>query len=358
MKNQGKAEIFKAVIIALLVSASIFLTIWFHQGREEELIFPSVYYLPIILACLWWDRKGIWLAVFFSLLLIISSVVSPTGTATWELAIRASAFMLTAVVVAELSLRRKRLIGTLEEKVRERTKELQARNEELDAFAHTVSHDLIGPLGTLEGFAVVARDAFLEGDADLEEEGLNTVLKLARRMIYIVQTLLEYARAGRPQGEVERVAPRETIQEMFLELKKGIVEEEVEVLVEEDLPDILLDPLKLKQVLSNLVGNSVKHSGAERDLKIEIGSSVQGGTATLFVRDNGLGMDVDELDTVFEPFTRLGGGQTYGLGLGLAIVKRAVEAWGGKIWVQSAPGEGTTFFFTAPLADQGIGTEG
>ena len=351
MKDQIRAEIFKAVIIALLVSASIFLTIWFHHEREEELIFPSVYYLPTILACLWWDRKGIWLAASFSLLLIVSSVTSPTGTGIWELAIRASALILAAVVVAELSLRRKRLIGTLEAKVRERTKELQARNEELDTFAHTVSHDLIGPLGTLEGFAVVSRDAFHEGDTDLEEEGLNTVIKLARRMIYIVQTLLEYARAGRPQGEFERVKPHEIIKEVLLDLDRGIMEGDVEVLAEDDLPDILLDPLKFKQAVSNLVGNSVKYAGDEGGLKIEIGASVRGGTATFFVRDNGRGMDADKLDMVFEPFTRLSGGGTYGLGLGLAIVKRAVEAWGGKIWVQSAPGEGTTFFFTASVVD-------
>jgi len=357
MKDRGQAEILKAALIALLVFFSIFLTIWFHYIKQEEIIFPSVYYLPIILACLWWDRRGIWLAAFFSVLLIVSSLVSSTETPVWEIAVRASAFMLTAVVVAELSLRRKELIGTLEQKVSKRTEELRARNEELDTFAHTVSHDLIGPLATLEGFAVVAGDAFIEGDDSLEEESLNAVLKLSRRLIYIVQTLLEYARAGRPQGEVERVDPGKIIKDVLADLEKATKREGVEVQVAENLPDVLLDPLKLAQVFSNLIGNSVKHAGGESNLKIEIGAYGQDEMVTLFVRDNGQGMDAGKLDTIFEPFVRLDSRETYGLGLGLAIVKRAVEAWGGALWLQSAPGAGTTFFFTAPAAYPGGGTE-
>ena len=262
---------------------------------------------------------------------------------------RAAVFMLVAVVVAELSGRRRELIDTLEERVRKRTRELQARNEELDTFSRTVSHDLIGPLSTLHGYAEVARDAASRREASLEIESIDAMDALSMRLSNTITELLDYARAGRHEGMVGLVNPSYAAGEVIENLAGLLSGRDIEVSLEEGLPDVLVEEVKLKQVLSNLIANSIKHGAGEGTLRIEIGGYREGDTAVIFVRDDGVGIRRDHQDGVFREFERLSpGGETPGIGLGLSIVKRAVEGWGGRVWLESAPGEGAAFFFTAP----------
>jgi len=123
----------------------------------------------------------------------------------------------------------------------------------------------------------------------------------------------------------------------------------VDVILGEGFPVVRVDRFKLRQVFTNLVNNAAKYLADTPRPRIEIGSHADGGMVTFYVRDNGPGLDPGLKDEVFMPFKRFGSSQSPGLGIGLSTVKRAVEGWGGRAWVESEPGQGATFFFTAPL---------
>ncbi|MBC7231227.1 MAG: PAS domain S-box protein [Actinobacteria bacterium] len=228
---------------------------------------------------------------------------------------------------------------------------LRASVRELDAFATTVSHDLRTPLSLIQGYAQLLR----AGDVSEEEREmyLDNIITAARRMDELTASLLEYAQAGRPAGEVSPVDPRLVLEEVLFENAEALGERGAEVAVEDALPTIMVDPLKLRQVFANLVENALKYAAIHRGLRIEVGAMSHGNTATLFVRDNGDGIDPRLREEIFQPFRRSAKAGSAGLGIGLSTVKRAVEGWGGKIWVESEPGKGAAFYFTAPLAEAG-----
>lgn len=348
-----RLEWLKIALVAALTVACIILTVWFHFARDTGYIFPHLYYVPIILACLWWDRKGIALAVFLSVLLLVSSFTGLGSEQIWDDVIRVAVFLTVSVVIAELCARRKNLINTLEERVEGRTAELQARNEELDAFSRTVSHDLIGSLSTLHGYAEVARDAALNEENALEMESIEAIETISMRISHNIEELLDYTRAGKQLDAGHAVRPSSVAAEVAENLAGLMSGMNVEVSIEESMPDILVEEIKLKQVFHNLVANSVKHAAGNGQLHIEIGGKAEEDRATIFVRDDGVGIEKDVQEEIFREFVRMSdGGGKPGLGLGLSIVKRAVEGWGGRVWLESAPGKGSTFFFTAPLAGE------
>ncbi|RJP34480.1 MAG: hypothetical protein C4536_02790 [Actinobacteria bacterium] len=349
LKNPSTRGLLKAALMIVLVSGSVFLTVWFHYVQKTEVIFQSIFYIPIILGCLWYDRAGIILALFFVLLVIIFTFISPAETPVWENAVRGSAYILTAVVVAELSARRKALIANLEVKVEERTAELKESNKELDGFASAVSHDLVGPLATLHGFAEIAKDAAASGKSDLEMESLDTIDRLSLRVIHTVEGLLEHARIRKGGGTLPIVDTGAVVRDVIADLRGPLRGRDIEVEIDDDLPGVQVEMVKLKQVFTNLIGNAVKHAASHKPLLVEVGGYAKSDMVTLYVRDDGPGIDAGQQEKVFREFTRLGTDEgTPGLGLGLAIVRRAVEGWGGRVWLESAPGEGATFYFTAP----------
>jgi len=226
--------------------------------------------------------------------------------------------------------------------------ELRARNEELEAFSHTISHDLRTPLAVIEGYAKRALEEKEERN-EVERECLESIIQGSRGISRMIESLLAYARMGRPEGESVPVQPGPLIREVILEQQDNIREKGVEVRAQGDFPSIKVDPIKLRQVIANLLDNAVKYMGEDnRRPLVEIGATREGDKVTIYVRDNGVGIDPEDSEAVFEPFTRLSTAEPRGLGIGLCTVERAVTAWGGEIWVESQPGEGSTFYFTAP----------
>lgn len=225
--------------------------------------------------------------------------------------------------------------------------QLLARNRELDAFATTVSHDLRTPLSVITGYAQL-----LQSDDLTEEERksyIASIVKAAQRLDDFTASLLVYAQAGRPEGERNSIDPGALIAEVLAERAGDLGAAKVEV--EKGLPRIFVDPHKFNQVIYNLLDNALKYTAGAPRPRVEIGAARQGGLVTFYVRDNGRGIDPRFIDDIFLPFKRLDEGKSHGLGIGLATVKRAVEAWGGRVWVNSTPGEGSTFFFTAPAGE-------
>ena len=238
--------------------------------------------------------------------------------------------------------RRKRV----EKELRERTVELQRKNEELDAFAHTVAHDLRSPLGVIVGFSEVLEDHHHSMSVDEVKEYLKLIVQAGFKMSNIVDELLVLAGVRR-QGDVE-TAPLDMsplIVEARRRLTSLIDEFHAEIKVPDVWPLVLGHGPWIEEVWVNYISNAIKHGG--RPPCIELGFSHQDdGVVQFWVSDNGDGLNEEERSRLFTPFSRLNQARTKGHGLGLSIVARIMERLGGDVGVQSEVGKGSTFFFT------------
>jgi signal transduction histidine kinase len=238
-------------------------------------------------------------------------------------------------------------LETSQEALAERSRELERSNRELEQFASVTSHDLQAPLATISMYAQLLDQRHsqdLNGGRQLVE-GINAATVKARTLI---RDLLEYSRAGRGELLNEPVEMKHVAAEA-LEMLAGPIEESGGDVNVEDLPVILGDARKLRQVFLNLIGNALKF--AEDAPAVRVSAEIQGATAIFAVTDNGIGMDPAQAERIFQPFHRLHGEEDYpGTGIGLAVCERIIEQHGGRIWAQSTPGQGSTFRFTLPVA--------
>ncbi|MEW5863050.1 MAG: PAS domain S-box protein [Pseudomonadota bacterium] len=240
------------------------------------------------------------------------------------------------------------LNATLEQRVAERTAELQEANRrlvelvrELEAFSYSVSHDLKAPLRAVAGFSrMLVED---EGER-LSEEGrrkLAVLERSARTMGELVEGLLSLARVNR---ETLRIAPLDlaAIAREWLEAAPAAARAAVRI---GELPSARGDARLARQLLANLLENALKYSAQADPARVELGWD--DAARAYFVRDNGIGFDMAHAKKLFRPFERLHAGERYpGTGIGLAIVRRIAERHGGRVWAEAAPGEGATFYFT------------
>lgn len=241
------------------------------------------------------------------------------------------------------------LTQQLEQRVAERTADLQRKNRELETFAYSISHDLKAPLRGIDGYSRL----LLEDHAHtLNEEGrefLHAIRRGASQMAQLIDALLEYSRLERRNLVVSRVDLQPLIQTLFNELRNEIEARNVQVTVNLPFDSVDHDYPSLYQALHNLLENAIKFSNNQSHPKIEIGGEERETSRILWVRDNGIGFDMQYHDRLFEIFQRLNHGEDYpGTGVGLAIVRKAMERVGGRVWAVSAPGEGATFFLEIP----------
>ena len=226
--------------------------------------------------------------------------------------------------------------------------ELKRSNAELEQFASVTSHDLQAPLTTISMYAELLerRSGADEGAARLElVDGIRDATQQARALI---RDLLEYSRAGRGSLQLEEIAAAKVV-DQALELLAGAIEASGAQVTVGELPTVLADRGNLCRVFQNLIGNAVKFTG-ERKAQVRIDAEPDGGLWRFSVRDNGIGMNPEHTTRIFEPFQRLHGEADYaGTGIGLAVCERIVGQHGGRIWVSSTPGEGSTFYFTLPV---------
>ncbi len=225
--------------------------------------------------------------------------------------------------------------------------ELVVRNQELDAFARTVAHDLRTPLSLIEGYAQLLQ----EGRNSDEEKNsyLENIINAVRHMDELTESLLEYAQVGHSSGEISAVEAGEVVQEVLLQQAKTLKRNNIEIEVKKGLPVVMVDEIKLRQVFANLLDNAIKYMSDNGDPRIEIGTRPAEGEVIFYLKDNGRGIKEEQQSEIFQPFKRFAGSASPGLGIGLSTVKLAVQGWGGRIWVESSPGQGSTFFFTAPF---------
>jgi signal transduction histidine kinase len=226
-----------------------------------------------------------------------------------------------------------------------RTQRHEMAVRELESFAYSVSHDLRAPLRVIDGFAQIVLEDYGERLDALGREHVKRIVAAAGRMNSMIDTLLSMSRMTGRELRFERVDLSETARQLAEELKAAEPDRKVEVAVEPGL-SVEGDRTLLRLVLQNLLGNAFKFSAKNREARIEFGRRADGDRA-FYVRDNGAGFDMRFADRLFGVFQRLHSQSEFaGTGVGLATVQRIVRRHSGRIWAESQPGKGATFFFT------------
>ena len=233
-------------------------------------------------------------------------------------------------------------------------RDLEQKNSELERFSYTVSHDLKSPLITILGFAGLIENDVLNGNQELLKRDISRITEAAAHMQQLLNDVLELSRIGRIVSPPE-VTPFRLIVTEALELLAGpLAERKVRVNVSPDLPDVNVDAIRIREVMTNLIENAIKYMGNQPAPLISIGVTRQNGAPIFFVRDNGIGINPRYLQRIFNLFEKLDPSAP-GTGVGLTIVKRIIEVHGGMIWAESdGEGKGTTFFFTLPSPPRGL----
>jgi len=235
----------------------------------------------------------------------------------------------------------------------EANRELERSNRDLQEFTYTISHDLQEPLRKIHTFG-----QFLLEDCgdDLPPEGREYVHRMQNatvRMKNLIQHLLRLARVGSRGGELEPVDSEAVAAAAADTLTEKAREGGGHISLPEQVPLVQADAVQLEQVFQNLFANALKSHAPGRPVRVEVSAEVQDGMVVFSVRDNGLGIEPDQLEKVFGIFRRLRPERDAdGSGIGLALCKKIVERHGGRIWVESVVGEGSTFRFSLPMAEQ------
>ena len=239
-----------------------------------------------------------------------------------------------------------RKLEELNQELLAKAEELSASNADLERFAFIASHDLQEPLRMVSSFLQLLKQRYY-GQLDKKADTyIEFAVDGASRMKDLIHGLLDYARVGNTSADAVPVDLNLVMRDVQI-LLKAKIEESNAVILTEHLPIIpRANYTQLLQLMQNLLGNALKYRG-EKDPLVQIGVEDSGDTWIIHIKDNGIGLDMRYADKVFQVFQRLHQHKTYsGTGIGLSICKRIVEKMGGKIWVDSEPGQGSTFYFT------------
>jgi PAS domain S-box-containing protein len=239
-----------------------------------------------------------------------------------------------------------------EEQLKQTITKLERSNKELQSFAYITSHDLQEPLRTMGNYAGLFKKRY-EGQLDPDaDEFLDFMASGAARMKDMIQGLLDYSRVGTLGEEFKEFSTENALKTALSDLNSSVEEFHAKITYD-SLPSILGDENQITRVFQNLIGNALKFSKKDVMPKIHISSKKEGNEYVFSVSDNGIGMEEQYMDKIFEVFKRLHAiGKYQGAGIGLAIVKRIVERHGGLVWVESEFCKGSTFYFTIPINEK------
>ncbi len=240
----------------------------------------------------------------------------------------------------------------LEVVIKDRTKDLISSNKELTAFAYSVSHDLRAPLRHLDGFAdLLRRNCYSGLDAE-SQRYLDKITASAQKMGHLIDDLLTFSRLLRSEVSSEPVSLKLMQEEVRREMEPDLTGRNI-VWKIGDLPEIYGDPAMLRQVLANLLSNAVKYTRTRAEAHIEIGCAGSSGEmTTVFVRDNGVGFEMDYVHKLFGVFQRLHSDEFEGTGVGLAIVRRVIDRHGGTVRAEGVVDHGATFYCSLPTKER------
>lgn len=269
-------------------------------------------------------------------------------------AILGTAYDITERKAAESALQRAH--DELEQRVADRTEELQRANAALQTFTYMMSHDLLAPLRTMQGFARALREDYTDR---LPAEGREYVARIAAaaaHMDSLIRDLLDYSRVERGRLRLEAVDLAHAVAQAQATVDDDIRMRHATVRVDVSVPPVWGEPAVLRQVICNLLSNAIKFTAPGVDPVVAVRAERLATSVRLSVADNGIGIPAADHERIFKPFERLHGVETYpGTGIGLAIAHKAIERMGGTIGVESRPGHGSRFWIELPLVDRGAG---
>jgi len=230
----------------------------------------------------------------------------------------------------------------LEHRVYQRTLELEASNREIEAFAYSVSHDLRAPVRAIKGFSEI----LLSNEENPENrELIERISNSGTQMNQLINDLLALSRLGNQVLNLKPINLSKIAERIIVEQIANTSGRKIEYQVRET-PQALADEDMVRILLTNLINNAIKFT-AKRDIaNLTFGHKLVGGSAYYFLRDNGIGIDMEFAEKIFSPFERLHATEYEGTGIGLAIVSRVIRRHDGEVWVDSTPGKGSTFYFS------------
>lgn len=273
-----------------------------------------------------------------------------------EIGLLTDAFNQMLARIHEQDVEIKSLNRDLEQKVEERTKKLTTVNKELEAFSYSVSHDLRAPLRIINGYMNIFLEDYSSKMDDEAIELSHIILNNARKMGILIDDLLEFSRLGRKEVIKSRILMNEVVATIWEDLKKAEESRNIDFVLK-DMPETYADLNTMKQVWTNLISNALKYTKNKDKTVIEVGAETQpvpeagGDVVAYYIKDNGAGFDMNYYNKLFGVFQRLHSAREFeGTGVGLAIVHRIIAKHGGRIWAESKPNEGATFYFSLPKA--------
>jgi len=359
------AVLFLAVCaLALLATAGQDALPAIMQGNRYTpamiVVVSSVWVLSLLALAVLWRRRppsvlDLWLMVVMCAWIFDIALSAVLNAGRFDLGFYAgriygllAASFVLIVLLLENSVLYSRLVEAHESE-RRKTSALLAVNKELDAFSHSVAHDLRSPLRAVDGYARMLEETYAGG---LDAEGrrlLGVVRASSQLMGRLIDALLEFARLGRQPLRTQPVQLADLVNQVIDELRINVGGRSIEFAVGR-LGTAMADPALLKQVLANLLGNAIKFTRDKNPAVVEVGcrKEAETGVASVYyVKDNGAGFDMRYSDKLFGVFQRFHRAEEYeGTGVGLSIVQRVINRHGGRIWADSRPGEGATFYFT------------
>jgi len=265
-----------------------------------------------------------------------------------EIARLAASFSAMAARVEDSHRELAKLVGELEDRVQTRTAALESANKELKAFSYSVSHDLRAPLRAIGGFSQILLEDHGGSLSPEARQCVDVITRRARQMGQLIDDLLAFTRVGQKPVQRQPVGMTSLAAEVVEGLRGDSPGPAPEIQID-TLPPALGERVLLRQLLLNLIQNARKFSATRADPRIQIGALEQGDETVYFVRDNGVGFDMQYADKLFGIFQRLHRPEDFeGTGVGLAIVERIVHQHGGRIWAEAVVDGGATFYFTLP----------
>ena len=233
-----------------------------------------------------------------------------------------------------------------------RTQQLEASNAELQQFAYIVSHDLLEPLRSISGFSYLLQEEYQSQLNPEAQEYIDFIKDGAARMRELIEDLLTFSRLGRQNLVLSQIDCEEIIQEVIANLAVAIAETNAEIHWV-NLPNALADRTQFIQLWQNLIANAIKFRNPKSTPKIYISATQKSQELIFTIRDNGIGIDSEYTEDIFNVFRKLHNHQQYpGTGIGLAICRRIADLHGGRIWVKSIVGKGSTFYVSLPIQEQ------
>jgi light-regulated signal transduction histidine kinase (bacteriophytochrome) len=229
-----------------------------------------------------------------------------------------------------------------------RKEELEVANRELESFSYTVSHDLQSPLSTINGYCELIQELPLDTHPEKCAGYTGSMHREIQRMENLIKTLLDFSRLSRVEPKRQAANLSRMAHEISGELQGSDPARSVVFRVDDDIA-AMADPMLLRIVMQNLLGNAWKYTGKQKEAVIRFGAIKQDQERVFFVQDNGAGFEKEKAGRVFDAFQRLHKDEEFkGTGIGLATVKRIITRHNGRVWAEGEPGKGATFYFTLP----------